>query len=488
MGEGWVQYDIDRQAVPLLAESWSISKDFTTWTIKVRRGVQFHKGYGEMTAEDVAWSMNQWRENVNETRTNVMEWYWNHPEGSFETPDDYTVVVDTGVPMPDYQYLDIVRTPGGQYVASKKQTEEIGAEAANENIATTGPWEIVEHKTGEFWKMRAVEDHCRKTPHFAEMVFWEIKEEASRLAGFQTGNLDTFTMSYDSIPAVLEVPGAKIMRVPNAASMNLRIYGQDYAEVGTPDQRAAYNPDLPWVSASSDVNSPQWERASKVRWALMYAIDIQTIIDTILGGYAEPGGVTFFENHQHLLDPDTKWEYDLERAKQLLAEAGYPGGGFSLTLTIAIRGAPSEVPVCQAIASMWRDIGIDVKFVNVPFATMRPSIVGRTYQGVTCHAGSPAPTPAQGFNGLSIKGSIYGITHPYLEDRVYKAMEAVDPAERQRLEGEVGRFLYDGAHVRSLYTYDNVYPVGSRIEDWSEGITYGDLRYQSGFEWIRHRQ
>jgi ABC-type transport system substrate-binding protein len=72
--------------------------------------------------------------------------------------------------------------------------------------------------------------------------------------------------------------------------MNLRIYGQDYAEVGTPDQRAAYNPDLPWVSASSDVNSPEWERASKVRWALMYAIDIQTIIDTILGGYAEPGG------------------------------------------------------------------------------------------------------------------------------------------------------------------------------------------------------
>jgi ABC-type transport system substrate-binding protein len=52
-------------------------------------------------------------------------------------------------------------------------------EAANLQTASTGPWEIVDHRTGEFWRMQAVEDHWRKTPHFAEMVFWEIPEESA---------------------------------------------------------------------------------------------------------------------------------------------------------------------------------------------------------------------------------------------------------------------------------------------------------------------
>ena len=75
-----------------------------------------------------------------------------------------------------------------------------------------------------------------------------------------------------------------------------------------------------------------------------------------------------------------RWEYNPERAKQLLAEAGYPDG-FSITLTPSLRGAPVEVEACEAIASMWTDIGVDVNFQKVPYGTLRPTIVGTNVPG-----------------------------------------------------------------------------------------------------------
>jgi ABC-type transport system substrate-binding protein len=146
-------------------------------------------------------------------------------------------------------------------------------EAANLDIATTGPWEIDDHRTGEFWRMKAVEDQWRKTPHFAEVVFWQIPEEAARLAGFQTGNLDTMNMTFDSIPLVESVPGSKLMTVTGAANLGLRIHGQYYLNLGTPDQRPGYSADLPWVSSTPDVNSAEWDKARKVRLALVTAIE-----------------------------------------------------------------------------------------------------------------------------------------------------------------------------------------------------------------------
>ena len=485
VAEALWQYDIDRQAIPMLVKSWTISDDFTTWTLNLQEGVQFHKGYGEMTAEDIGWSLDQRISNPKATSVAQLKQAW---QTSTEMPDPYTMIVNTGDPMPSWAFIDLVRNPGDQYVVSKKQTEEVGAEAANRNIAATGSWEISEHRSGEFWKLRAVNDHWRKTPYFEEMIFWEIPEESTRLAGFQTGKLDTFPMGYDSISLITQVTGAKVMRIPKAAVMNLRIYGQDYAEIGTPDQRAAYDPELPWASANTDLNSPDWEQAAKVRRALMLAIDMDIIIETLLHGFADASSVIFFGAHRHLLDDDMYWNYDVEEAKQLLAEAGYPDGGFSMTLTPAKRGAPSEVEVCEAIGAMWGEIGIDIKFQNVPFGTVRPGLVGRTYQGATCHAGTVAPTPARSFNNLGKQSGIYGLTHPWLEDIVYRAYSEVDPAKREEMERQVARFLYDGSHLRELYIYDAVWPVGPRIDEWAEGVTFADLRFQSGFEWIPHRE
>jgi peptide/nickel transport system substrate-binding protein len=495
--EGLMVWNSNLEAEPLLAESWSISDDFATWTFNIRKGVQFHKGYGEMTAEDVAWSYSHWITNTKHARATALQRFWAHPEGSVEVVDSHTLVVNTGEAMPDVIMSEFHRIPSGiaSWVTSKKQSDELGVEAADKDIAATGPWEIVEHRPAQFWRMRAVENHWRKTPHFAELEFQEIPEQSTRLAGFQTGHLDTFVMAFDSIPLIEEMPEARLMQVPDQAAgeMLLHFHGGLYVNLGTDKLEAAYDPDLPWVSANPDVNSAEWEQARKVRQAMVKAVDVQTIVETLLQGYAQrsPVGVGGYSYSAHRFPDIPMLEYDPEGAKRLLAEAGYPDGGFSITLVPALRGAPAEVEVAEAIAVMWQDIGVDVKLQNIPYGTFRPTVIGRTFNGATNHATSPSNTPARLYNALQDRGSFVRHTHPYLEDITIRAQKAVTLEERTKLENEAGKFMYDESiYYASLYMWDAVWAVGPRIDEksWSENLFYGDIRNINGYEWIEPRQ
>ncbi|PKB79515.1 MAG: hypothetical protein BZY88_12905 [SAR202 cluster bacterium Io17-Chloro-G9] len=487
IGEGLFQEDINHEVSGMLAESWSISEDFLTWTIKLNKGIQLHKGFGELTSEDVQWTMRQWGESKH-PRAGQLASFWEDRPGS-STPDPYTVVVHTGEPFVKVIAQRWHMVPGGAstFIASKKQTDDLGVEAASEDMAATGPWEIQEHRTGEFWRMAAVRDHWRQTPAFDELIFWEIPEESSRIAGFQTGELDTFLMSMDTIPLVQEVVGAEVMSIPNAIEMRLRFYGNWYPIEGV-EPRPGYDPELPWVSASPDVDSPEWAEARKVRQALVAAIDRDGLVETILSGYGHTRTVQgMYSGFEHYLDGRTL-EFNPERATELLNEAGYPDG-FSITLTPSLRGAPAEVESCEIIAQMWNDIGIDVNFQRIPYGTLRPQLVARTYQGATCHAGSPAPTPAQGYGSYLSKNPFNrGLEHPWQEAKMLEAMAEVNPAAREALEREIGAFLFDNALTDiNYYTIDTVWPIGPRISPWLEKVRTSDVRQINGYEYIQHR-
>ena len=151
--------------------------------------------------------------------------------------------------------------------------------------------------------MKAVEDHWRKTPAFAELIFMEIPEESARIAGFKTGNLDTFVMALDTISEVESVDGAILMSVPNAVQAGLNFYGQLYmpARDGGGDSWPAYDPANAWVSPNSDITSPEWATARKVRLAMSIAIDRQSIIDNLLLGFGHPLTLKDWMGHEDRL-------------------------------------------------------------------------------------------------------------------------------------------------------------------------------------------
>ncbi len=493
ISEGLITINIDKQVQAMLVKSWEISADFKTWTFKLQEGVQFHKGYGEMTAEDVIYSYQEgWGINPLHARTPDFKAFWTAEGGSVTQIDDYTLEVNTGIPISELVTMEnwLAKTPSGSsnWVVSKKQSDEIGAEAANRDIAGTGPWSIEEHRDNEIWRMAAVEDHWRQTPAFAELIFREIPEESSRIAGFQTGTLDTFLMAFDSIPEIEKVEGAKLLTVPNAIDYAINLYGGYYTEASKPDteNRPSYDPEVPWISSNWELDSPEWENARKIREALAISIDRQTIIDTLLRGFADPIKLWFWGNHGSQIDGD--WEYNPERAKALLAEAGYPDG-FTITLTPSLRGAPAEVEACSAVAQMWGDIGIDVKLQSLPYSTLRPTMVARTYQGATCHAAG-ARIVTVGAQTLITENAAWnaGASHPWMEEIMPKISAAVDPADLVRLESELGQWLFDNVLTYiGLYSVGAVWPVGPNIEEWKADVKFTDLRNINGYEYIKPR-
>jgi peptide/nickel transport system substrate-binding protein len=202
-------------------------------------------------------------------------------------------------------------------------------------------------------------------------VLWEVPAVAAWVAGFQSGNLDTFVMALDSIPQIETVQGAEVMQVPLAGQSGLNIYGQTYVGVGTPQERESFAPNLPWVSSSPDVNSPEWQEAMKVRLALSLAIDRQLLVDTLLQGFGRPLPARDWAGAEQRMPEEWVREYNPDRSRQLLAEAGYPDG-FSITLTTAIRGAPSEVETFEAIAQMGRPLALTWTSREFPTARCGP--------------------------------------------------------------------------------------------------------------------
>jgi peptide/nickel transport system substrate-binding protein len=488
-GLGWP--DTEGVLQPRLASDWAISEDGTVWTFNLRQGIQFHKGYGEMTAEDVIFSMMSASEfdSVHSRADQVRSWF-RAENGSVEVLNDHTLQVNTGEPIFGLE-TNLGSGSNGQHVwiVSKAQVDQVGEEAASRDAAGTGPWQITRHRTGEFWEFDAVTDHWRQAPNFEKMIFWDIPEEATRLANFQTGMLDSMNMELESMPTVEGVAGTRFLRLPQAGTLNLMLYGQYYVGIGTDEQRPAYDPDLPWISADPDPNSEAWARARMVREALSLAIDREGIVNAFLLGEGTPGRAPYpFLGREERLG-EVGYDYDPDRAVELLAEAGYPNG-FNIRLVAPNRGMVAETPVCEAIGSMWDAIGLNVSMERIPYATWRPGAVNRTYQGGFCMSLPNYTSPSDAYLGGYRMQSIWtaGFEHPEITAKAEQALNTIADVEaRARLEDEIDRFIYDNFIHTVVYSPNSVFPLSSKIDEWPLSLL-PERRYPNNFELVPHRR
>jgi peptide/nickel transport system substrate-binding protein len=469
--------------VGVLAESWSVADDQTTWTFKLRQGIQFHKGYGELTADDVVYSLTEHarEDSLNGNRANLARLLQ-----SITAVDPYTVEINTGTPQIDLLFFLRGRIAGTAFIISKKQAEEVGDDQlATVGCAGTGPWEYVESSANEFWRFKAVENHYRKTPEFATLTLWEVPEESTRVANFQRGQLDTMVASPDSLPVLLQTDGAQVMAPSGGVDMHLGVYGNYYVKMG---EWPGWDPTLPWVSASADPSSEEWQRAVLVRQALAVSIDRATIVEQLLGGIGEPSTLWGWRPHKDKLDADIVYEFNPDEARRLLAEANYPDG-FDITLNVRIAGAPAEVAACEAIATMWTNIGLNVTFENVPNDGIRGSLVDRSHNGIVCQAVGEVPEPINQYVNWarSTAGFSGGIEHPVLDDLILRATTTLDPDARMDIEREIARFTFDNALDIGVYTTPIQWPISGRVTDWSEQFAFGDGRLLNALEYAGHR-
>jgi len=323
---------------PDLAESWKISPDGTVWTFTLRKGVQFHKGFGELTAEDVKWSFDRQITRAPGTRFGVnLEMI-----KAIEVIDPHTVQITLKAFDPVFP----IRMAGYQqgYILSKKAVEKFG-EQYKWNPIGTGPFVFERHSPRDKVVLKAFDQFHRGRPSIDEVHWYDVPEDATKLIGLEKG---TFDLVY-----------------PEAVSADLEAQVKKMGAVI--DRRGPGNQDRFYINMTAKPFDD-----IRVRRAFMHAIDRKAMKDTLYPGSlgrlaTSPVPVGYF-GHIAVELP----RHDAELAKKLLAEAGYPNG---FTVKNYLMSRSFIFPKVMTIAQeQLKKVGILVEMQLVEHATYHDHI------------------------------------------------------------------------------------------------------------------
>jgi peptide/nickel transport system substrate-binding protein len=304
---------------PSLATSWKALND-TTWEFKLRKGVKFHNG-ATMTAEDVKYSFERVTEPGKEKKKSPQ--YGNIraiKDVRIVSPDTIHLVTDKPFPL----LLErLVFFP----IVPKAHVEKVGEEAFGSTAAVgTGPWKLVEWKKDQYIKLEAFDQHWRGKPAFKYLVFRAIPEVATTVAELKTGGVDIIrNVSADLLNDIKSHPLTRIST--------------------TPILRVHY--------VSLDMRSAPFDKKA-VRQAANYAIDKQAMIQKMMAGLGKQVA-TVVQPAAFGFDPSVQpYPYDPKKAKELLAQAGYPNG-----VDITMHSASVDWrPHFEAIGQMLTEVGL----------------------------------------------------------------------------------------------------------------------------------
>ena len=284
--------------------------DDQTYVFKIREGIKFHDG-SDLTAEDVKFSL------------------------------DHTVTVKTTAP-----YAPTLRNLAIPFAAIvPKAVVEADENAFIQNPVGSGPYKFVEWNHGDHVTLKAFDDYYAGKPETENLIMKVIPETSQRTIALETGEVD---LAYDL--AVNDIP-----------------------KVNSDDKLTVYEiPSLTCWYVSMNMNKKPFDNP-KVREAMSMAIDRQTIIDTINAGSGQTADAIIAPAVFGYYSTGVK-EYNPTKAKELLAEAGYPNG-FSTTLWV--NDNQSRIEMCQAMQAMLLEVGVQCNLEVLEFG----SFISRTTAG-----------------------------------------------------------------------------------------------------------
>jgi len=457
---------------PMLAERWEVLEEGRAWRFYLRKGVQFHDGHGEMTAEDVKFTLAAI---AKEGSANSLG-----PEfrliKSMEIEDPYTITIHFEKPFVAFgNKVTQGLFASVAFIHSKQYIESVGEEGAERHPVATGPWKFVEHVRGDRIVYEAVENHWRAVPHFKRLVFLKVPEPATRMAMLRAGSVDVIEIGGEYVDELKQV-GVRTLVMPNVSWVYVILGGQWPA-------KPTYDPKVPWAL-------PDAERAHKVRLALNLAVDKQAIMQQILGGLGTVGGAWLtYPTDPWATEASLKpYPYEPAKAKALLAEAGYPKG-FEVTMNLTAWPGRGYLPdVGEAVATYWEKVGIKVKRRPVDRAVFSADFRARSYAGVTLAYAAPVvgPEPWEALiRGGHTKASVHLFAeHPQLDTFIDRLSIEPDQAERVRiLRDEMIPWLHDYIPGVAIGAAHAIMGVGPRVGEWP--LIPGHMGFHN-WEYVTH--
>ncbi len=316
--EGLVEIDLTRTEAPTqfkgqLAESWDLSEDGTIYTFRLRKGVKFHDGT-QFDAQAVKYNFDRFLNSEAPQYSETANGYFSFAGFSSEVKsvdviDDYTVRVT--LHQPNFEWLRIgMEDCPHLSIISPAAIEKYGDEGLPLHLIGTGPFKFVEREPGIKIVLDRNDDYWGEKPGLDRIIFRELEDSATRVNALRAGEANLIMEPpWDEIES-LKSEGFVITQNNNAPT---------------------------FFYMTLNMNSPKLQDV-RVRKAINYAIDRQGIVDRVLRGYGRPAyGMLNAGTYAH--DPDfAAYEYDPEKAKALLAEAGLEPGELVLNFDVMRYG------------------------------------------------------------------------------------------------------------------------------------------------------
>ncbi len=417
------------ELIPCLATEWSWDDD-THLRLKLREGVKFHNGE-DFTADDVLYTLE--RIKVGSASASLYGPF--DPENSY-AEDDYTVVIAfTGNFAPALNFL----TNGRAYIVPHDYMVENGEEALNQNPIGTGPFKFQEWVISSHCNMVRNDEYWGEKPSFENLQVRFITDDTARMVALETGELDI----------ALQIQESDINSIMNGDIAHLL----GYKVPGQQGNYFAFNPNN--VEAFNDI---------RVRQAMAYAVDWEAALQAANGDLylLMDSCIPVTIDYQTSIGT---YEYDVEKAKQLMEEAGY-GDGLSFNC-VEEEVAPS-VRLLEILQQYWSEIGITMEIQVVDTATWMESNMNGTSDTSISNMTATTGDPHHSLNGfLETSSNITGkITDAHFNELANEALAAMDETERAEIYAELQQYVYDNVFIIPMFV---------------KAVTYGVWDYIDGF-------
>jgi peptide/nickel transport system substrate-binding protein len=435
----------DNPMAPSLAESWKVSTDGLLYEFTLRKGVRFHSGE-PVTAEDVKFSFDRYRgASAREMKERI---------AAVETPDAGRIRFRLKQPWPDF-LLFYTSASGAGWIVPKKYVEKVGDEGFKKAPIGAGPYRFVSFTPGVELVMEAFDGYWRKTPAVKRLVFKVIPDETTRLAALKRGEVDiVYSIRGELAEELQRSPGLTlkptVIQAPQWVSML--------------DQ---WDPKSPWHD-------------KRVRLAANHAVNRNTINQAITLGHSRITWSLIPSTFEGFWQPPA-YRHDPARAKQLLAEAGYPNGFDAGEYYCDVAYANVQ----EAVVNDLRTVGIRATLRPLERAAFFKSYADKKFKNLSYTASGAFGNAATRLEVFAVAGGtyVYG-SYPDIDGLFKEQAAELDRKKREAILHKIQQLMHEKAMIIPIWELAFINGHGSRVAESGLGLIPGHA-YSAPYEDVK---